>query len=104
MLAHAVYFTLKDRSPAAVERLVAACREDLAGHEGEASFAVGTCADYDRHVNDRDWDVMLLIVFESRAAHDRYQKAPRHVKFIAAQAPNWAKVRVFDADVPAAGE
>ena len=102
MLAHAVYFSLKDRSPAAVDRLLAACRTDLAGHDGEVSFAVGTCADYDRHVNDRDWDVMLLIVFESRAAHDRYQEAPRHVKFIAAQAPNWAKVRVFDADVPAA--
>jgi len=101
MLSHAVYFSLKDRSPAAVERLAEACRTDLAGHDGEAFFAAGTCSDYDRHVNDRDWDVMLLIVFDSRAAHDRYQESPRHVRFIAAQAPTWARVRVFDADVPA---
>ena len=99
MLAHAVYFSLKDRSPAAVDRLLAACRTDLAGHDGEVSFAVGTCADYDRHVNDREWDVFLLVVFESRAAHDAYQTAPRNQQFIAENATGWAKVRVFDADV-----
>jgi hypothetical protein len=39
------------------------------------------------------------VVFENRAAHDQYQTAPRHVKFIEDSKPNWAKVRVFDADV-----
>jgi len=101
MLSHVVYFSLRDRSSAARGRLVEACRSDLAGHDGEVFFAAGTCSDYDRHVNDRDWDVMLLIVFDSPAAHDRYQDSPRHARFIAAQAANWARVRVFDADVPA---
>lgn len=101
MLAHSVYFALKDRSPAAVAALVAACREHLTGHPGEVAFSVGTLTDYDRHVNDREWDVFLLVVFESRAAHDAYQTAPRHQQFIAENATGWAKVRVFDADAAA---
>jgi hypothetical protein len=99
MLAHSVYFTLKDRSPAAAAKLVAGCREHLTGHPGTRAFAVGTCADYDRQVNDRDYDVALLIVFDSHAAHDTYQTAERHERFIAEHAPTWAKVRVFDADL-----
>jgi hypothetical protein len=98
MLSHVVYFTLKDRTPEAAAALVAACRHHLTGHPGEVAFAVGTCAtEYDRAVNDRDWDVALTIVFESTAAHDTYQIAPRHTQFIAENAPSWAKVRVYDA-------
>ena len=99
MLAHSVYFTLKDRTPAAAAKLVAGCREHLTGHPGTMAFAVGTCADYDRQVNDRDFDVALEIVFDSHAAHDAYQTAERHNQFIAEQATNWSKVRVFDVDV-----
>jgi len=99
MLSHAVYFSLKDRSPAAVQSLVAACEQHLTGHPGTVSFSVGTVAPYDRQVNDRDFDVALEIVFESHAAHDAYQTAERHTRFIAEQAANWAKVRVFDVDV-----
>jgi quinol monooxygenase YgiN len=101
VLAHSVYFLLKDRGPEAVAALVASCREHLTGHPGEVAFSVGTLAVYDRHVNDREWDVFLLIVFESQAAHDAYQTAPRHEAFIAANAIAWANVRVFDADVAA---
>lgn len=101
MLAHSVYFQLKDRSPEAAAALVAACRQHLTGHPGEVAFSVGTLSAYDRHVNDREWDVFLLVVFESKAAHDAYQTAPRHHEFIADQATAWAKVRVFDADLAA---
>jgi hypothetical protein len=101
VLSHAVYFALKDRSPAAVQALVESCRKHLTGHPGERYFSVGTCAPYDRQVNDRDFDVALLIVFESRAAHDAYQVAERHGHFIAENATNWAKVRVFDVDAVA---
>ena len=99
MLSHAVYFTLKDRSPAAVQALIESCRRHLTGHPGTVAFSVGTVAAYDRQVNDRDHDVALTIVFESHAAHDAYQVADRHNQFLAANATNWAKVRVFDADV-----
>ncbi len=77
-LAHAVYFTLKHRTPEAAAKLVASCQKHLTGHPGTEYFAVGTCAsEYDREVNDRDHDVALVIVFDSHAAHDAYQTAPR---------------------------
>jgi hypothetical protein len=99
-LSHAVYFTLKHRTPAAAAKLVAACQQHLTGHPGTVYFSVGTCAaEYDREVNDRDYDVALTIVFESHAAHDVYQTAPRHEQFIAENATDWAKVRVFDANL-----
>ena len=102
MLAHAVYFTLKDRSPAAAAALVASCREHLTGHPGEVAFSVGTL----RRLRPRGQRPRLgrrfsLIVFESQEAHDAYQTAPRHEQFIAANATTWAKVRVFDADLAA---
>ena len=50
-------------------------------------------------MNDKQFDVALHVVFESRAAHDQYQVHPRHVKFIEENKPNWATVRVFDADL-----
>lgn len=98
-LSHAVYFTLKDRSAAARDALVAACRKHLTGHPGTLAFTVGTCSSYDRQVNDRDYDVALEIIFESHAAHDAYQTADRHARFIAEQATNWSRVRVFDTDL-----
>ncbi len=100
MLAHMVYFSLRDRSPAAIQRLLDACHTYLSGHPGTVLFAAGTLTpDLTREVNDRDFDVALQVVFESRAAHDQYQVAERHQQFIAENRANWARVRVFDADV-----
>ena len=99
-LSHAVYFTLRNRTPEAAAKLVASCQQHLTGHPGTVFFSAGTCAaEYDREVNDRDYDVALTIVFESHAAHDVYQTAPRHEQFIAENATDWAKVRVFDANL-----
>ena len=99
-LSHDVYFTLKNRTPEAAAKLVASCQRHLTGHPGTVFFSAGTCAaEYDREVNDRDYDVALTIVFESHAAHDVYQTAPRHEQFIAENATDWAKVRVFDANL-----
>jgi hypothetical protein len=100
MLGHMVYFTLKDRSPAAIDRMLQACRTYLTGHPGTVLFAVGTVTpDLNRPVNQLDFDVALQLVFETRAAHDAYQVAPRHLQFIEENKANWERVRVFDADV-----
>lgn len=100
MLAHSVYFTLKDRSEAARTALVNACKALLTGHPGTTFFACGVLEpELAREVNDRDFDVALHLVFESRAAHDAYQEAPRHQRFIEENRANWARVRVFDAIV-----
>ncbi len=99
-LAHMVYFTLKDKSAASVQRQVDACHALLSGHDGVKFFAVGKrTPDLTREVNDTEFDVGLHVVFESRAAHDAYQTHPRHLQFIAENKPHWARARVFDADV-----
>ena len=103
MLAHNVFFTLNDPSPEAVASLVADCKEYLSGHDGEAFFAAGPLAEgYDRPVNDRDFDVALHVVFDTREAHDAYQVAERHLTFIERQKANWKSVRVFDSEVSGA--
>ena len=97
-LAHTVFFTLHDNSSAAKEKLVAACKKYLTGHPDTVSFAVGVVAkEFSRPVNDKDFDVSLCVVFASTAAHDEYQTAERHLKFVEENKANWKKVRVFDA-------
>jgi hypothetical protein len=99
-LAHIVFFTLKDKSTAAVDRLVAACGEYLTGHPGTVYFSVGTrVPDLSRPVNDQDYEVGLHVVFEDRKSHDLYQTDPRHLQFIDENKPNWERVRVFDSYV-----
>ena len=97
MLAHNVYFSLHDKSDAATNALVEACQKYLTGHPGTVFFACGTLAkELQRPVNDRDFDVALHIVFQTKADQDAYQVAPRHQEFVAAGKESWAKVRVFD--------
>ena len=99
-LAHNVYFTLHDRSKAAIAASSRRIQELLTGHEGTLFFAAGRLVpDLARPVNDRDFDVGLHLVFVDRAAHDRYQTDPRHKRFIDENKADWAKVRVFDSYV-----
>lgn len=101
-LAHHVYFTLKDRSEAAIDGLIEACRTYLSAHPGCLYFGAGKLnPELARPVNDREFDVALIVVFESKAAHDAYQDHPRHLQFINENRDNWERVRVFDADLTA---
>lgn len=94
---HSVYFKLKDSTPASVAALVADCRDKLDGHAGVQYFQVGVRGeDFDRPVNDHDFDVALLVVFDDRQTHDAYQACEPHQQFIAANKDTWASVRVFD--------
>ena len=105
MIVHDVYFSLKDNSPEAKKKLVAACKKYLTEHPGTVFFTAGTLAeDLNRPVNDRDFDVALHIVFKDKAAHDVYAVAERHLKFIEENKDNWKKVRVFDSAVEAASK
>ena len=95
-LAHHVFFTLKDKSPEAVDRLVSACQKYLDNHEGVVDFSVGRRdPELDRPVNVK-FDVSLHVIFRDRATHDAYQTAPRHLEFIEQQKDNWDQVQVCD--------
>jgi quinol monooxygenase YgiN len=99
MLAHMVYFSLKDPATENCQKMLAMCHKYLTDHPGQVFYAAGTCASYDRPVNDRNYDIALQTVFVDRACHDAYQTAPRHKQFIAECQSLWTKVRVFDSDV-----
>ncbi len=100
MLAHNVYFTLKDRTDESRNALIAGCREHLTGHPNVRFFACGTLAsELNRPVNDRDFDVALHLVFDDQEAHDRYQDSARHTRFVDENQSLWARARVFDSIV-----
>jgi Stress responsive A/B Barrel Domain len=97
LLCHDVYFTLTDRSEAATDALIAACKKYLTVQPGIVFFCCGKVEpELAREVNVRDFDVALHVVFTDRKAHDAYQADPSHNRFVAEMKPNWAKVRVFD--------
>ena len=97
-LVHSVYFTLKDKSEAAVEAFIEFCDKNLSDHPGvEYYYAGRRVVDLNRPVNDTGFDVALLVVFKDRASHDAYQVADLHRAFIEQTKPGWEMVRVFDA-------
>lgn len=95
-IVHNVYFTLKDKSDEKADALIASCKKYLKPQPGVIFFACGKVADFDRSVNDRDWEVGLHVIFADQEAHDRYQGDAEHKKFIEENKENWEKVRVFD--------
>jgi len=97
MLDHNVYFKLKDNSAQAKATFIATCEKYLTDHPGMVWFARGEMAqEFQREANDRDFDVVLEIIFRNKAACDAYMKAERHLKFVEESKSNWEKVRVFD--------
>lgn len=95
---HCVYFTLKDQSDEIRARLIAGCEKYLTDHPGTVHFSAGCRAtEYQRPVNDQQFDVALVLVFASEADHDNYQVSERHQSFIAEFKESWSAVRVFDA-------
>ncbi len=97
-IVHSVYFKLKDNSAAAQKKLVDACQKYLTKHPGEVAYAAGPrAAAFTRDVNDKDFDVGLVIIFQGKEAHDKYQTSDRHQKFIAENRESLQSVRVFDA-------
>ena len=99
-LAHNVFFTLNDSSPAQCEALVRECFEYLKGHDGVVAFSAGTrAAGCEREVNDVQFQVSLHILFAGARSHDAYETALRHMEFVKRNKANWAKVRVFDSTI-----
>lgn len=97
MLAHNVFFTLKDPAPGAIASLLADCKSDLAKDPGVVSFHCGVREpELSRPVNVLDFQVGVHIVFKDRAAHDAYQVSPAHKRFVEANKDNWEQSRVFD--------
>lgn len=99
MLIHSVFFTLQDSSAEKVQSLISDCHKYLATGKGVVSLHAGErTSDLDREVNDQEFHVALIVVFETREAHDAYQTIADHLTFIERNKDNWKQVRVFDAN------
>jgi hypothetical protein len=99
LLAHNVFFSLKDNSPEAKKAMVEDSHKYLSPIPGIVFYAAGVVSDVERDVVDRDYDVALHVVFTSKAAMEKYLAHPRHLEYVAEHRPNWNKVRVFDSFV-----
>ena len=94
---HMVYFELKDKSPEAKAKLVAACDKYLKGMEGVEYYSAGVRGEeFDREVNAKDWDVALNVVFKDKESYKKYEPHADHLKFIAEGKDNWKGVKVYD--------
>ena len=104
LLAHSVYFSLKEPSADAKQTLVDSCKKHLSQHPGVVFFSAGTpCDEIKGPFNDRDFDVVLLMVFADHAALHTYAGSESHQKFLADNSGALKKVRIFDADVDRVG-
>jgi len=96
-LAHNVFFTLKDSSDKAVNKLIKDCNTYLKDSPGILYFSAGRLVkEHNREVNINDFHVGLHVVFVDKSHHDKYQVAEDHINFIDRNKDNWAQVRVFD--------
>jgi hypothetical protein len=98
---HHVYFWLKaPDDPKAREALIAGLRR-LAAAPDILWSHIGLPAPSDRDVVDDGYSVSWLAFFADKAAEDRYQVDPIHLKFVEDCSALWERVIVYDTE-PAA--
>lgn len=99
-IAHNVYFALKDATADNKAKLVEECKKYLSKPDGSLAFAAGTRGEeFTNQMNDKDYDVALLLVFKDKASFDKYAASEPHKTFVAENLKNWKGVRVFDSRV-----
>ena len=95
---HHVYFWLKaPGDPQAREALIAGLRTLTAVPEVLWSH-IGLPAESERGVVDDSYSVSWLVFLADKAAEDRYQVDPVHLKFVADCSALWERVVVYDTE------
>ena len=95
---HHVYFWLKaPGDPEAREALIAGLRRLTAAPDILWSH-IGLPAESERGVVDDSYSVSWLVFFADKAAEDRYQIDPIHLKFVEDCSPLWERVVVYDTE------
>ncbi len=98
MLAHNVFFWLKEGLSCEDIAAFRAGLESLAGIPSLAGIYVGTPAPVPvRPVIDNTFTFGLTVLFADIAAHDAYQEHPLHRAFLERFGVFWDKVLVYDA-------
>jgi hypothetical protein len=95
---HHVYFWLKDPAdPQAREALIAGLRK-LAAAPDILWSHIGLPAESERGVVDDSYSVSWLVFLADKAAEDRYQVDPIHLKFVEECSALWERVVVYDTE------
>ena len=95
---HHVYFWLKaPGDPEARQALIAGLRRLTAAPDILWSH-IGLPAESERGVVDDSYSVSWLVFFADKAAEDRYQIDPIHLKFVEDCSPLWERVVVYDTE------
>lgn len=98
---HSVYFWLREGGTAEdAQKTAQACQAYLSSIPGIVKMTVAFPADTQGGPVDNSYGVALLIEFESKAAHDLYDKHPSHQRFLEECQSLWSRVQIYDA-VPA---
>jgi Stress responsive A/B Barrel Domain len=98
MFVHVVNFWLKKGLSEADRAQFVTGVKTLGTVDGVKIFNVGAPADTDRPVIDKSYDYCLLTAFEDVEAHDYYQIAPIHLKFIDECKHLWETVLIYDSE------
>lgn len=98
LISHVVIFNLAD--PAQAEDLIEACDGMLAGIESVGNYTCGRHIDTGRPVVLDDYDVALIVGFNSQADYSAYLDDPKHRAFLDAWSDQISDVRIYDIHDP----
>ena len=96
MLVHNVFFWLKSELTGEEREVFERGLQSLRGISAVREMFIGPPADTDRPVIDRSYSWALTVIFEDRAAHDRYQEDPLHDRFLEECSKYWDRVLIYD--------
>ena len=93
---HMVYFWPNEGTTEADLKALHTGIKTLEQIETVAAMFIGSPAMTPREVVDNSYAWSLLVLFETKEAHDIYQDHPIHHAFVAACSHLWDRVQVYD--------
>lgn len=97
-ISHVVFVSLAD--PARADALLSDADASLACIPGVAAYAAGPHIDTGRSTVLHDYDIGMVIGFDSEADYAAYVTHPDHVAFVARWKPALTALRVYDIHDP----
>ncbi len=97
-ISHVVLISLQDQSEA--EALLADCDRLLVPIPSVTTYAAGDHIDTGRGTVQSDYDVGLVIGFDSPEGYATYVDHPRHVELVETWGPKFSSIRVYDIHDP----
>jgi len=94
---HAVYFWLADPADEVSNKAFEKSLVNFISNSSDiTSYHLGKPADTNRPIIDTTYTYCLLVTFDSKVEHDRYQDDPAHKQFIKESEHLWTRVQIYD--------